>query len=116
MKFIILFCVTISAYGQFEDQNSLNIFMDIRPFMSLEVTVGSGDLNYRFSSFEDINLGITKPNAFLVKIKSNQNWQLNVSSLNSHFINSQNGQQSNLPSHSLRLRKGTGSFIPLSPV
>jgi hypothetical protein len=114
LKYITLCCFSLTAFGQIENRSSLNLYLDIRPFISLEVSVGSGNLNYEFNNFDVISTGITKSNAFWVRIKSNQNWQMSVSTLSTHFNDVNNGQQSGIPSDALRLKKGNGSYIPLT--
>ncbi len=113
-KYLLLLLTPITSLAQLSQIDEVNTHLDIRPFISLQVTVGTQDLNYDFNSINVIETGITKSNAFLVSIKSNQNWQLNISSLSPTFIDAQSTMASTLPSTSLSLKKGNGLFIPLN--
>jgi hypothetical protein len=85
--------------------------LTVRSFLSMKVNKAQ-NIDFKFNSTEQMEQGITKPNAFNVEIKSNQNWNLSISSLTPNFLALGPDSQALLPSSVLGLRKGnTSSFV-----
>lgn len=115
MKWIFLFlfssCSLIAQETFF-----INPSLDIRSIINFKVVVvNNNNLNFSFRSMDDYQNGITKPSAFEVTIKSNQNWRLTVSSSDQYLIPTSNGAANNIPSSVFGLKKvNVSSFTSLS--
>lgn len=117
-KLILLFLLPIETLGQIGN-GGIHPYLDIRSFMSLKVDVGKPGLDYTFDSDKTYNSGIVNSKAFDVKIKSNQNWRLTVSSQTAFFSNVSSGSFSNVPSKVLSIKADkSNTFLPvqLNPV
>ncbi len=116
MKKALLLVLLVPLWGkaQFTDVQVLNSFLDVRPFMTFDVNVNGQGLQYVFQSNEDFSAGILKHNIFRVAVKSNQLWQLNISSETPSFAHLKTGLPSSIPASALRFRRETRTnFITL---
>ncbi len=100
-----LFIITFSAQAQYEDVQAVHSFLDLRSFMSFDVTVNGQGLSYVFGVNDDLSVGILKNNVFRVTVKSNQLWQLNISSETPYFNRLKTGMASSIPASALRFRR-----------
>jgi hypothetical protein len=120
MKKILIFQIFIlgiihsySALSQGTSQ-PLAARLTVKSFISMKVNK-SQNMDFKFNNTEQMEQGITKPNAFNVEIKSNQNWNLSISSLTPNFLALGPDSQTLLPSSVLGLRKGsTSSFVSVT--
>ncbi len=91
-RIIILSFFITSVKAQFG--GSVFPFLEIHPFMKLEVnTTNNKDIEFVFNNDQQLLNGVSLNNGLNVKIKSNRNWQLNVSSQGDFFVEQSNNSQ-----------------------
>lgn len=109
----LTFLIGRHTFGQGISQ-PISARLSVKSFISMKINK-SQNIDFKFNSTEQMEQGITKPNAFNVEIKTNQNWNLSVSSLTPNFLALGPDSQTLLPSSILGLRKSnTSSFISVA--
>lgn len=118
MKQGVLLFLLVLKCTEIYSQNTVMAypFVDIKAFMTVSIQVNSNATSdFNFVTIDEITDGILKSALFVVKVKANKNWRLQVSSLNSFLTPISPGISTNYPVNVLSFRQvGAISWKELS--
>jgi hypothetical protein len=112
--FIFLMLVLGSKSVLSQVSQPLNARLNVKSIMSINITKNK-NLDLKFNTSDQLEQGILLDNAINVKIKSNQNWNLMISSLTPNFLAVGPDTQQLLSSSIIGVKKSNqNNFIQLT--
>lgn len=111
--FIFLLFNSLNSISQSTISQPVMAQVNINSFMSLKVSKTS-DLDFKFNSTDQLESGIVKNSVLQVRIKSNKNWQLSVSSLTPNMLSAGPDSYTIIPAEIFSIKKSNlSTFIPV---